>query len=44
MHGPFYIERCNCGNVQWLFVDEWYYEAWNGCFCLICDKQKWKIK
>ncbi len=38
---PVYVERMVGGAVQDLRVDDWYWQAWNGCFCLIGDRQQW---
>ena len=38
---PVYVERSVAGRSQWLKVDDWHWEAWNGCFCLITDKARW---
>lgn len=35
---PVYVERLCNGKPEWLRVDDWYYQAWNGCFCLIEDR------
>lgn len=39
---PFYVERIVNNSIEWLLVDDWFYPAWNGCFCLVSDKNKWK--
>ena len=38
---PFYVERMVGGVMQDLRVDDWYWQAWNGCFCRIEDRQQW---
>lgn len=38
---PFYVRRLIDGVEQTLRVDDWYWQAWNGCFCLIEDRSKW---
>lgn len=38
---PVYVERMVGGVVQDLRVDDWYWQAWNGCFCRIEDRQHW---
>ena len=38
---PFYVERMVGGVMQDLRVADWYWQAWNGCFCRIEDRSQW---
>lgn len=38
---PFYVQREVDGVLTDLLVDDWYFRAWPGCFCLISDKGAW---
>ena len=38
---PFYVERMVGGVMQDLRVADWYWQAWNGCFCRIEDRAQW---
>lgn len=43
--GRFYVERLvteqNRTVNEWLLVNDWFYQAWVGCFCLISDRDTW---
>ena len=41
MNGPAYVERGVAGRLEWLLIGDWYWQAWNGCFCRIEDKSQW---